>query len=82
MPSNHTLLEKEMRAFRAENPSLSDPELRRKVLELRNLPTDRNAPFWKELSKRKSTLGKFRPRGEHFDSLFKLALEHIEKDNP
>ncbi len=80
MPSVHTLLEVEMRSFLAENPCLSDSELKRKVLELRNLPIDPKDPYWKEINRRQSYRGKYRPHGEHFKELFREAIKDIREE--
>ena len=81
MPSDHVPIEREMRAFRAKDPCLSDSELKRKVLELRNLPTDPNDPYWKELNRRKSYKGKFRQNGEHIKDLFIQAFKGLGEDS-
>lgn len=81
MPRDHVPIEREMRNFLAENPLLSDSELKRKVLELRNLPTDPNDPSWKEINNQISTRGKNLPKGKQIESLFRLAFEHI-RNNP
>ena len=74
MPLTHLLLKKEIRLLLKENPGMSNEELKRGVLEPRNLPTNPNDFYWREKGTRVSTNGKFRERGEHFNDLFKLAL--------
>ena len=79
MPSNHLLLKKEMRFLLEENPGMSEEELKWRVLEARNLPTDPDDPYWRGRGRRRSTTGKFRERGEHFEDLFKHALNELRK---
>ena len=79
MPSTHLLLKKEMRIFLEEDPYMSEEELMRRVMEDRNLPTDPFDPYWRERERRASTKGKFRLRWEHFNDLFKHALNEPRK---
>ena len=79
MPKTHLLLKKEMKLLREESPVMSEEELLRKILEARNLPIDQNDPYWRERERRPSTKGKYWVRWEHFEELFKHALNELSK---
>jgi len=66
-----------MEALLDKDPDLTYEELKHKILEARNLPTDPNDSFWSERGKKRSTLGKFRNRGEHFNDLFDHAWKQL-----
>ena len=75
MPGNHLILKKEIRALLKEDPSLSKcskSEVKRRILEKRNLPTDSGDPYWREKGGRRSQQGKYRIRWLHFEDLFIL----------
>ena len=79
MPGNHLLLKKEIRALLEEDPSMSRSEVKRRILENRNLPTDPGDPYWWEQGGRRSQWGKHRTRWPHFEDLFKYAWDQVRK---
>ncbi len=48
MPLTYRLLVGEIRQLRREHPSMDRAEIRRRIMEDRNLPTDMNDPYWDE----------------------------------
>lgn len=76
MPRVHLPLIIEIKAILEKEPDISEFQLKQRILKERNLPTNPNDPYWMETGSR-STRGKFRKRGVHFDDLFNHALNKV-----